>query len=84
MSSFGKIIPAAGLFVSVAIVLLFGIAVIGGVSEDVRNTVPENQTAAYDAVESAITSTISLTHVLPWILILTVLVLGILWVTRIK
>lgn len=84
MSSFGKIIPAVGLFISVAIVLLFGIAIIGGVSDDVRDTVSENQTAAFDAVESAVSATLSLTHVLPWILILIVLFLGILWVTKIR
>jgi len=84
MSSFGKIIPAVGLFVSVAIVLLFGVAIIGGVSDEVRETVPENQTAAYDAVESAVSSTLSLTNVLPWILILSVLFLGILWLAKIK
>lgn len=64
--------------------LLFGIAILGGVSNDVRETVSENQTAAYDSVESALSATIGLTNVLPWLLILVVLALGILYLVKIK
>lgn len=84
MKGVGKIIPAVGLFVGVGVMLLFGIAILGGVSDDVRETVSENQTATFDSVESALSTTLSLTNTFPWILIMVVLALGILCLVKIR
>ena len=73
-----NVLGAIGLFFGVGILLLFGMAILGGSAEELNGTIPADLQPTYNVTVDTINTSISLSQYIPYLLILIAIVAALL------
>ena len=79
----GKLIMSLGVFFSVSVFLIFGIALLSGSTGELNGSVPAEMLPAFNSTNDAIVSSLGMSEFIPWVLGFGVVLAGLLFLAGI-